>query len=236
VDPDRSRLRGDVFASGTVALSTLTEHLPTVAAAVFAQPVVSAAVIAIGEKVRARRARNVAELLESAASAAALPLEQFAQQAVRDEQHHEYTVAAFNSVQDMAMENKRHALGLSLAAAVAGDDAVVDDEFLFLDALQDLRAPHVRLLARISSPRPGAGQLAGQAVEGAWTPAILAEYEPGLAHVLPPLLAAVLRHGLVHNAATYDGLGSHTVTDRGRQFLHRLGPAPGEVAEPRGPR
>ncbi len=44
----------------------------------------------------------------------------------------------------MADQDKRRALARSLAAAIVGEDAVLDEEFLFVRAVADLDSPHIR--------------------------------------------------------------------------------------------
>jgi hypothetical protein len=65
-----------------------------------------------------------------------------------------------------ALRDKRRALGRALAAGVMGDDARIDEEMLFMRAVDDLDEMHLRLLGRarlLSDSQVYAG-LAG------WTP------------------------------------------------------------------
>ena len=67
---------------------------------------------------------------------------------------------------------ERRALGRSLAAGVMGDDARIDEELLFMRAVQDIDGMRIRLLERmatVSIQPPG------------WSVRVIAEADPGLA-------------------------------------------------------
>jgi len=77
-----------------------------------------------------RRLAHAAEVLELAGGGADEQLAGFAEEAIRDEKHQEFLARVIVVAQDMADQDKRRALARSLAAAIAGEDAVLDEEFL----------------------------------------------------------------------------------------------------------
>src|SRR6516162_8178417 len=90
--------------------------------------------------------------------------------------------------QDAAWQNKRHALGRALAAGVMGDDARIDEEMLFIRAVDDIDEAHVRLLGHLAEGgRPTLGGIA------------LAD--PGLQYGLLALLGRLQSIGLVDSRA-----------------------------------
>jgi hypothetical protein len=101
-----------------------------------------------------------------AADAAGVPLGEFMDLAVSDDRRHELFARSMRIAQDTALRDKRRALGRALAAGVMGDDARIDEELLFMRAVDDLDEMHLRLLGRarlLSDSQVYAG-LAG------WTP------------------------------------------------------------------
>ena len=85
-------------------------------------------------------------------------------------------------------ERKRRAMGLVVGHAAAGDDARIEESQLLLDALGDLDASHFAVLSRMAVA--GEDQDAVRAV---------AEATPD------PVVAALIRHGLVKTVGTWDG-------------------------------
>lgn len=85
------------------------------------------------------------------------------------------------------MEDKIRALGRCLAAGL-DDDALVDPQLLIAAALADIEAPHVKVLRILAEQAPPAAH---------WTAEELAVARPELAAVVAPVLATLLRHGLI---------------------------------------
>jgi hypothetical protein len=124
-----------------------------------------------------------------AADAAGVPLGEFMDLAVSDDRRHELFARSMRIAQDTALRDKRRAL----AAGVMGDDARIDEELLFMRAVDDLDEMHLRLLGRarlLSDSQVYAG-LAG------WTPSIIVQADPGLAAGIGALLGALELHGLI---------------------------------------
>lgn len=100
-------------------------------------------------------------------------------------------------------EKKRRAMGLVVAQAAAGDDARVEESKLLLDALRDLDSPHFAVLARVEV----AGE-DGDAVREV------------TAAAPEPVIAALVRQGLVETSGTWDGGLVVTVISKfGRKLL-----------------
>lgn len=102
-----------------------------------------------------RRAEHAADTLLDVAEAASLPLDDFLDKAVSDDRRHELFARTLRIAQDTARRDKRRALGRALAAGVMGDDARIDEEMLFIRAVDDVDEMHVRLLARLAHPNGG---------------------------------------------------------------------------------
>jgi hypothetical protein len=172
------------------------------------------------------RVRHAAETLEYAAEAAGEPVGQLVEKAVADERREELLSRTLTIAQDTALRDKRRALGRALAAGIAGDDAKIDDELLFIRAVADIDTSHIRLLSLMASEAPPPPRNAG-APQG-WSAETIAERDPGLSEAIPALLSTLESHALVHpedRLATYGGMMTpqvYNVTNAGRVLLERL--------------
>jgi hypothetical protein len=104
-----------------------------------------------------RRLKHSAETLLDAADAADLPLPEFVSRATATDERHELTARVLLAAQDTARRDKRRALGRALAAGVM-DDARIDEELMFVRAMDDIDAWHIELLDRMANsagPQPG---------------------------------------------------------------------------------
>jgi hypothetical protein len=104
--------------------------------------------------------RNAAETLADAAEVSGELAEDLLLRAVSDDRRRELFARALGVAQDAALRDKRRALGRALAAGIAGDDARIDGELLFIRAVADVDEPHIRLLALMASERPLPGSSA----------------------------------------------------------------------------
>jgi hypothetical protein len=193
-----------------------------------ATPGITVTLSAIWEKVAERRIRHVEETLVDAAETASMTLEQFLEMAVSDDRSHELLARVVIVAQDTAMRDKRRALGRALAAGVAGDSARVDEELLFVRAIADLDPPHIRLLSLIGSEAPSKKPL-----NGGWMSHEIVGHDPGLADVLPALLATLELHTLILDGGVVKPVEGgrvhqYSVTARGQAFLRRLAEDPSE--------
>ena len=197
-----------------------------------AAPVVLVGMDYISATIGARRLEHATETLADAAdeSGAKAPEEfiEFVKAAVRDERHQELLARALTVAQDTAMRDKRRALGRALAAGIAGDDAKIDTELLFIRAVADLDTLHIRLLALMASECLAPDSPSGADPPGGWSQDAVAVRDPGLGDAIPALLTTLLSHGLARaedRLATWDTIGSpqtYTVTAVGRTLLERL--------------
>jgi len=153
------------------------------AAAPVLEAMFTAAVIRLGR----RRVERAAETLVDAAGAADMPLPDFIDWAVSDDRRQELFARTLTVAQDTALRNKRRALGEALAAGVAGDDARIDEELLFIRAVADIDTMHIRLLALLQ--RPTGHQ--------EWSYQEILEADPGLAPAARALLGTLELHGLI---------------------------------------
>jgi hypothetical protein len=170
-------------------------------------------------RVGRRRAEHAAETLMDAADAADIPLGEFFDRAVADDRRHELFARTLVIAQDTAWREKRRALGRALAAGVMGDDARIDEELLFVRAVDDIDEMHIRLLGRIAD---GSRSTAGD----------IAAADPGLEAGVLALLGQLQSHGLIDSRAPVTPGGAMTpepyyfITDTGRTFLARLAEDP----------
>lgn len=172
------------------------------------------------------RSRHVAQTLEDAAEAAGEPVEQLVEKAVADEQREELLARTLAIAQDTALRDKRRALGRALAAGIAGDDAKIDEELLFVRAVADIDTPQIRLLARMASEHIPPGKESGNVFHGGWSLAAIAARDPGLGEAVPALLSTLESHGLVRavqSSTPWQGaIRAYDVTAAGRTLLERL--------------
>ena len=70
--------------------------------------------------------------------------------AVADDRRHKLFTRALSVAQDTALREKRRALGRALAAGVMGDEARIDEELLFVRAVDDIDEMHIRMLGRFA--------------------------------------------------------------------------------------
>ncbi|GAA0986831.1 hypothetical protein ENKNEFLB_01951 [Nocardioides aquaticus] len=113
----------------------------------------------------------------------------------------ELALLALSAASQSALEAKIAALGRAMVTGVlARDEAIVDQEFLIVQALAGLEAPHVRVLdlCRGSSQVQRNGR-AYDSRDLAWTPERLASEYRGAAPVMPALLAALVSAGAVRD-------------------------------------
>jgi hypothetical protein len=167
-----------------------------------------------------RRTAHAEETLTDAAAAATLPIEQFIDEALADEQRAELLVRALTAAQDVALREKRRALGRALAAGVCGTSPI-DDEFLFMRALADLDEPHIAVLQIIGSDAP-----AHRPLPRGWLNNEILERVPGLANALRAILTTLELHTLIARNQLAGEAGGLTdvyrIAPPGRTMLVRL--------------
>ncbi len=195
-------MHGGIQLTGSQVLGTSIPTLTGLASRASASASAGAAVTAIVPiatavttwaviKLGRRRAEHAAETLMDAADAADLPLGEFIDRAVADDHRHELFARTLSIAQDIALREKRRALGPALAAGVMGDVARINEELLFIRAVQDIDEMHTRLLdrmARVQVQAPG------------WSIRRIAEADQGLGNGVRALLGTLERHGLIEEA------------------------------------
>ena len=215
-------------AAAVVAGATGLLGPDALAAATALTPALETVLLHVVGTLSHHRFRHAAQTLEDAADAAGEPVEQFAEKAVSDERREELLARTLTIAQDIALRDKRRALGRALAAGIAGDDAKIDDELLFIRAVADIDAPHIRLLALMASEHIAPDTPGGADSLGGWSQDTIAARDPGLEEAIPALLATLESHGLVRaedRLATWGGMMSpqvYNITAAGRTLLKRL--------------
>jgi hypothetical protein len=216
-ESDREKDRNLAIQFATAALTgaaTLAGVVPGALATMFA-PIAAAIMTAAVQHLGRRRAEHAADTLLDAADAAGVPLGEFMDKAVADDRRHELFARTMRVAQDTARRDKRRALGRALAAGVMGDDARIDEELLFIRAIDDLDEMHIRVLGRlVDGRRLTAGDIASA--------------DPGLGAGVPALLNQLQSHGLIDSRSPVTPGGAMTpeplyfITELGRGFLDRL--------------
>lgn len=196
------------------------------AAATALSPALEAVLSHVAGRIKQRWNRNTAETLADAAEASGEPVEDLLLKAVADDRRHELLARALGIAQDAALRDKRRALGRALAAGIAGDDARIDDELLFIRAVADIDAPHIRLLALISDDQPFPGRLSGSVFHGGWSLGTIAARDRGFGEALPALIGTLESHGLIQalrSSTPYQSsTAAYSITAAGSQLLQRL--------------
>jgi hypothetical protein len=195
---------------------TLYGVVPGALATMFAPAL--AAIMTSLARVGQRRAEHAADTLMDAADAADVPLDEFFSRAVADDRRQELFTRTLIIAQDTALREKRRALGRALAAGVMGDDAQIDEELLFIKAVEDIDMMHIRLLDRIATAQPAEG----------WMASTIVAADRGLANGIRALLGTLELHGLIAARVSH-GIRvqgpqetRYDFTDSGRRFLSRL--------------
>lgn len=158
--------------------------------AVGASPMVKHVFGSIGSRWHDLSRRGGERVLEEAA-AAGVPVEELEARIGEDDERLLLAGAAINAGTRTAYPDKVRALGRALAAGVS-DDALVDPERLAVAALNDMEAPHVKVLGHMAE-----GSWVGPHAEPRWAVSDLARALPEVALVLAPVLATLERHALV---------------------------------------
>ena len=137
------------------------------------------------------------------------------------------------AAQDAAFQGKLDGLARSLQSALE-DGSRVDEEILFASVLAQLEAPHIRLLATIgrnpayneNNPNKNPEDYK----QWAYNSVQIATLDPGLEHVLPPLLGTLSANGLIIRVEA-PGLMmgalppehvSYSITNFGKDFLAHI--------------
>jgi hypothetical protein len=218
----------------TVAVLTGAASLlgPDVAAAATAlAPVMEAALTKVAPVIGQRRFVHAAETVADAAQTSGSSVEDLLEKAVSDDRRHELLSRVLGIAQDTALRDKRRALGRALAAGIAGDDARIDDELLFVRAVADVDIPHIKLLKILSEDQqPIRGSLGGSVVNG-WSLTTVAAQHPEFGGTLPALIWTLESHALVQTTriGTPSSAVQYGITSAGRHLLDRLA---ADVPEP----
>jgi hypothetical protein len=210
------------------------------AAATALTPLVEEALGIVLREVGSRRRDHAAETLADAAEAAGVITDddfaEFLKDALSDERRQELLARALIIAQDSALRGKRRAIGRSIAAGIADAGTRVDEELVFLRAIDDLDAPHFRLLRMMTEISPAA--VDPHAGIRAWRVSAISFVDYGLRETAQTLLTGLDRQGLIasdgeaypHSWKTNQSEQGYQVTDFGYRLLKRLEKPPNEEA------
>ncbi len=203
--PDRPRRAVAAAFGGLVAAAVGGPEGATAGAvaAVAIEPLIDR----VWQEVSSDGKRRGMRVIERAIDLSDCDITTFEQAAIATEQTRLLTGSAISAATRSAYAPKIEALARALASGLANEAARVDDEQLFVAALTDLEAPHVRLLdllvhygpewGSLGSPTTTA-ELLGTEEPTAWRIAHIIEVRPQLEPVLPGLLGTLQRHGLAN--------------------------------------
>jgi hypothetical protein len=228
-DREKDRNLAIQFAAATLTgAATLVGVVPGALITMFA-PIAAAIMTAAVQRLGRRRAEHAADTLLDAADAAGVPLAEFMDKAVSDDRRHELFARSMRIAQDTARRDKRRGLGRALAAGIMGDEARIDEELLFIRAVDDIDEMHIRLLDRMATvPPPN--------YPWAWSAASIVNADPGLATAVQAIIGTLQTHGLIkptgnepamrnvggQNVLNVDPGPFYEITDSGRMLLDRL--------------
>jgi len=156
----------------------------------------------IDRAARARRLQRAATALIVSAEESGVGIEDLEERSRRDPETAELLARVIQVAADARMAEKVSALGRLLGRTVI-NQVKFDEAFLLAAALEDLEAPHVRLLALVNGARETEWYSSGLGRVGSL------EHFAGAAGgslVLPALAAALVRHGLIEMAEGAAGL------------------------------
>ncbi len=213
VEADRELATQVVIASLTGYASLISVYAG--AAAVAFAPIALAFANSAVRRMGQRRVEHATDALMDGAEAAGIPVGEFIDKAASDDGRHELFVRSLTVAQDAAWRNKRRALGKALANGVMGDEACINEELLFVRAVDDIDEMHVRLLDRLAS----GPQLT--AIE-------ITQADPGLGDAVLALLGRLESHGLIDSRSPVTPGGAMTpepryfITRSGQDFVARL--------------
>jgi hypothetical protein len=219
-EPTAAEVTADQELATQFAISSLTGMTSLAgvyagAAAVAFAPIALAFANAAVKRIGRRRVENATETLIAGADSAGMTVAEFIDAAASNDRLQELLAHALTVAQDAAWRNKRRALGRALANGVTGDEACIDEELLFVRAVDDIYEMDIRLLGRLAD---GSRATAGD----------ITRADPGLADGLLPLLGNLQSHGLIDSRSPVSPGGATTpepyyfVTSSGRDFLARL--------------
>lgn len=109
--------------------------------------------------------RRIHDVRDIAIAHSGLSLEEIAAWAETTDPRADFFLRLLEAARRAGLEEKRQALG-RVAARALTDDAALDECVLFLEAIDRLESPHIRVLTAMAAPRPGRGQLEGHPVTG----------------------------------------------------------------------
>lgn len=126
-----------------------------------------------------------------------------------------------------ASSGKRRLLARVVSSALDGTGmATPNDHLLLVKTVDAIEPPHVQMLVLISTPRPGQTKFSQTAIEGALTEEDVCSLWPEVRDTFRPIMAVLVREGLVEDAGTniYAGFGTpaYRPTTYGRRFLEFL--------------
>ncbi len=120
----------------------------------------------------------------------------------------ETVAAGFSAGARATDDSKRKLLARAAAVGIMGDENVtIDDVPLFVRTLDDIEAVHMKLLRLVMEPVAPVGVGLLSASGGTPTESLASQW-PAIAETIDPLLAALVREGLVRDVSVPGSIGT----------------------------
>jgi hypothetical protein len=153
---------------------------------------------ALTQQLFADRRRTATDMMELAVAYAGVSPEQFVTALAADPKHRYLLRRAVRAASDSDSDEKTRTLAAALAAgAIAADDAVVDESVLVINAVAQLEAVHLRVMALLATEPvdPAVGNYPNFR-PWPWTAQQIDDAVPQLVGVLPAIIAKLQALGI----------------------------------------
>ncbi len=217
----REAIRDAAAGASGVLVELLTAGAPGIGAS--ATLAVSTA-MRLGEAALLRRRQRMGSALATAAEVMDVGLDILEERAADYDARLELLARVLEAAARTPLEDKVRALGRVLAMGYEDDLDEIARAAVLAAALADIESPHVHVLALLrAEPTPDLDVSQSKTRSG-WNGVQLSERLSGSADVLPALLAVLLGHGLIVDAAhaTWDFIPHYALSPLGRKCLELL--------------
>lgn len=180
--------------------------------------------IRLGEAALQRRRRRMGCALETAAEILDVGLHILEERAPEYDARLELLAQVLEAAAKTPLEEKLRGLGKVLALGYQDDPGEISRAAVLAAALADVEAPHVQVLALLrAEPTPTANVPQSNTRSG-WNVVQLNARLPADADILPALLAVLIGHGLILDAAhaTWDFIPHYAISPLGQKCLELL--------------
>jgi hypothetical protein len=221
VASDRREVASEAVAGALGALAEVASGgVPGLGASTTAALTIA---FSLGSEAIERRRNRMARALETAADIMDVGLDILAERAVGHDARLELLAQVLEAAGRTPLEAKVRALGRVLAEGLQGEDDSTGEAAVLANALADVEAAHVRVLALLKN-EPQPLNYPGTHMKG-WRPDQLEETMPNDRAVMPAVLAILQGHGLIANNSEEQGgwVPTWRISSLGLKCLQLLG-------------